>query len=148
MDALSRMLEAVVVDGGFLSGFSVGGVNISHLVFVDDTLLLCELDNGHILYLRALQICFEAVFGLKVNLLKSEMVPVDIVNNVQDLANILGCKVSSLPLKYLGLLLGAAFKAKSIWEGVLEKNDRRLAGWKMIYLSKGGRLTLIKSIGK
>jgi hypothetical protein len=32
------------------------------------------------------------------------------------LANILGCGVSSLPIKYLGLPLGAPFKAKSCWE--------------------------------
>jgi hypothetical protein len=36
------------------------------------------------------------------------------VPNVSGLARILGCRVSSLPLKYLGLPLGALFKAKSI----------------------------------
>ncbi|KAG7942356.1 hypothetical protein I3843_16G098700 [Carya illinoinensis] len=62
------------------------------------------------------------------------------VRNLEGLGNILGCKVASLPLKYLGLPWGAAFKAKSIWVDVLEKLDRRLAGWKPSYLSKGGRL--------
>jgi hypothetical protein len=54
--------------------------------------------------------------------------------------------VSSLPLKYFGLLLGAPFKAKSIWDGLVEKIECRLAGWKMMYLSKGGRIISIKSI--
>jgi len=67
------------------------------------------------------------------------------VNNVDGLASILGCGVLSLPLKYLGFLLGAHFKAKLIWDGVIEKIDRYLAGWKMMYLSKGERITLIKS---
>lgn len=62
------------------------------------------------------------------------------------MANILDCKVASLPMKYLGFHLGVAyFKAKSVWEGVLEMIDRKLAGWKHIYLLKRGRLTLIKS---
>jgi hypothetical protein len=40
---------------------------------------------------------------------------------------------------------GNFYKAKSIWNGVIEKIDSRLASWKMMYLSKGGRVTLIKS---
>jgi hypothetical protein len=36
------------------------------------------------------------------------------VPNMSGMANILGCRVSSLPLKYLGLLLGAPIKAKSV----------------------------------
>ena len=44
-------------------------------------------------------------------------------------------------MKYLGLPLGALFKAKSIWDEV----ELCLAGQKKMYLSrKGGRVTLIK----
>ena len=48
-------------------------------------------------------------------------------------------------MKYQGLPLGAKFKDKSIWNPILEKMERRLAGWKRLYLFKGGRVTLIKS---
>ena len=48
-------------------------------------------------------------------------------------------------MKYLGLPLGAKFKDKSIWNPILEKMEKRLAGWKRLYSSKGGRVTLIKS---
>jgi hypothetical protein len=48
---------------------------------------------------------------------------------VEGLANIVGCRVSSLPLKYLGLSLGALFKAKSIWDDIIEEmSDVWLAG--------------------
>jgi hypothetical protein len=92
-----------------------------------------------------LLLSFEAVSGLKINLDKSVLVPVGHVDNMDDLAGILGCGVSSLPLKYLGLPLGAPFKAKSSWDEVVGKIERRLASWKQLYLSKGGRVTLIKS---
>jgi hypothetical protein len=64
---------------------------------------------------------FEAVSGLKVNLAKSELVPVSHVDNVEGLACILGCGVSFLPLKYLGLPLGAPYKAKAILANCIEK---------------------------
>lgn len=37
------------------------------------------------------------------------------------------------------------FKSKGIWDLILEKRERILAGWKKVYYSKGGQITLIKS---
>jgi hypothetical protein len=52
---------------------------------------------------------------------KLELAHVGNVNNVDELTGILGYEVSSLPLKYLGLPLGASFKTKSIWEVLLRR---------------------------
>lgn len=54
-------------------------------------------------------LCFKVLLGSKVNLAKSELIPVDNVDDVDGLADILGCKVSSLPLMYLDLPLGASY---------------------------------------
>jgi hypothetical protein len=48
-------------------------------------------------------------------------------------------------MSYLGMPLGANFKSKAVWNSILEKIEHKLAGWKSLYLSKGGRLTLLKS---
>jgi hypothetical protein len=85
------------------------------------------------------------VSGLRINLGKSELVPIGKVDDVKSLAHILGCRIGSLPMTYLGMPLGASFKSLSIWNGVIEKVERRLASWKKLYLSKGGRVTLIHS---
>lgn len=69
-------------------------------------------------------------FGLKVNLDKSELVPVGKVSNVEDLSDILGHRVSKLPMTYLGLPLGSIFKEKDVLNAVIEKMERQLAGLK------------------
>ncbi|KAG6710844.1 hypothetical protein I3842_05G022800 [Carya illinoinensis] len=95
--------------------------------------------------MRALLLYFEVASDLKVNFDISKLVPVGNVRNIRQLANTLGCKVSSLLMNYLGLPLGVASKAKSFWDTVIEKIERRLTGWKRLYLSKGSRITLIKN---
>lgn len=57
--------------------------------------------------------------GLKINLAKSEIVPVSEVG--EGLASILECRVASLPMKYLGLPLGASRKASTMYNDIIEK---------------------------
>jgi hypothetical protein len=79
--------------------------------------------------MRLLFTSFKAVSGLKINLNKFEMVLVGNVPNLNSLAAIMGCKTIQLPMTYLGLPPGANFKSKSIWDPILEKMERKLAGW-------------------
>ena len=149
MEALSCMLVAATTAGQFL-GFTVGNatgslMTVSHLLFADDTLIFCDADNNHITALHGILSRFEEMSGLKINLGKSKLVPIRDVPDLHELVEILGCRESALSLKYLGLPLGATFKDKTIWNSILKKMERRLAGWKWLYLSKGGKVTLIKS---
>jgi hypothetical protein len=141
MEAFSRMLGAIT-SRGWISGFSVGSCDQTRIVVSH---LFCGADASQIRHIGALLVCFEAVSGLKINLPKSALIPVGLVDNVEHLAELLGCGTSSLPLKYLGLQLGAPFKLKSMWAELVDLMSRRLAPWKRTYLSKGGKIALIKS---
>ena len=55
------------------------------------------------------------------------------MEDIEELAVELGCKVGLLPIVYLGLPLGAHHKAVSIWDGVEERMRKRLAQWKRLY---------------
>ncbi|RVW66489.1 hypothetical protein CK203_066071 [Vitis vinifera] len=93
------------VDGGFLLGCRVKGrseegVQISHLLFVDDTLVFFQASQDQLTYLSR-------------------------VENIDDVALDFGCRVGSLPSTYLGLLLGAPFKSVTVLDGVEERFLRR-----------------------
>ena len=149
IEVFSRMVKRMEA-AGLVSGFRADGrggrgESVSHLLFADDTILFCDAEVEQVLHVRLLLLCFQAVTGLKVNVAKSEMVPIGEVNNANALAEILGCRVGALPMTYLGMPLGASHKSPSIWNPILEKIKRKLAGWTKLYLSKGGRMTLLKS---
>ena len=97
------------------------------MLFADDTILFCDAEVEQVLDVQLKLLGFQAVIGLKVNVTKSEIVPIGEVNNVQALAEFLGCRVGALPMTYLGMPLGASHKSPSIWNPILEKFERKLA---------------------
>ena len=97
MEVFSRMLRRVE-GAGLIRGFKIkgrrdGGESVSHLLFANDTILFCDADVEQILHIQFLLLSFQAVTGLKVNVHKSEMVPIGEVDDVHALAEILGCSV-------------------------------------------------------
>jgi hypothetical protein len=57
------------VEGG-VEGGSGGSLNISHLLFADDTFIFCYENMENVCALRCVLLWFEAIMGLRVNLNK------------------------------------------------------------------------------
>ncbi|XWS30038.1 hypothetical protein CRYUN_Cryun24cG0083600 [Craigia yunnanensis] len=94
---------------------------------------------------RVLQ-CFQIMSGLKVNFHKSSLIGIDIEQHIlEGWADAISCKTKNLASINLGLPLGASSKSLEIWKSVVIKFERRLVGWKSLYLSMRGRITMLKS---
>ena len=88
---LRRVEGAGLIRGFKVEGRRGGGECVTHLLFADDTILFCDADVEQILHIWLLLLSFQAVTGLKVNVHKSEMIPIGEVDDVHALAEILGC---------------------------------------------------------
>ncbi|XP_047260433.1 uncharacterized protein LOC124893483 [Capsicum annuum] len=147
MEGLSNMIH-IAKERAWIRGFQVGSwetnnVEITHLQYADDTLVFCEVEKDQMLFLRVIFIIFEVVSDLHINWGKSFIYPINEVADVDNLAAILGGRVGELPTIYLGMPLGAKSKAKGIWNGVIEKCEKKLTHWNSQHLFLGGRLTMI-----
>ena len=79
---------------------------------------------------------FEAILGLRINLIKSEIIPIGWVDNVGELVVELGCGIDSLPSSCLGLPLRGPHKSMGVWETIEERFCKKMASWKRQYISK------------
>nr|XP_025628683.1 uncharacterized protein LOC112721874 [Arachis hypogaea] len=109
VDVLHRMIGEAVRNGR-ITPLLLGRDNIelSHLQFADDTILFCPPDEGTIRNYHRLLRCFELMSGLAINFEKSSLIPVSCERMwVRRMCRLLGCKEASLPVRYLGIPLGA-----------------------------------------
>ena len=122
-------------------------VKVSHLQFADDTLFFLKENEDNIRTLYSALKIFCTVSSLKINFGKSTLLGINLEEEeVGYLTALVECSVGVWPIKYLGLPLGDNPNRKSFWEPVVTKVAKRLDGWKRAFLSRGDRLTLIRSV--
>ena len=73
---ISRAKEDSFIEGFWVKERNDAGVEVSHLFFADDTLIFCNASKENLEYLSWVFMWFEACSGLKINLEKSELIPI------------------------------------------------------------------------
>jgi hypothetical protein len=75
------------------------------LQYVADTILFVEKDVSYARNLKCILTCFELMSGTGINYRKNELVPINLESKdeIISFANIFGCSVGTLPIKYLGI---------------------------------------------
>jgi len=159
-DPLAPFLFLLVADGfnglmtnavnrNLFTGFEVkrGGLVVSHLQYVDDTLCIGEPTVENLWLLKAVLRGFEMASGLKVNFHKSSLIGVNVQRKFMEAAcRFLHCREGVVPFKYLGLPVGANSRSLSTWEPMLEQLKKRLNSWGNKYVSLVGRIVLLNSV--
>ena len=126
MEVFSLLVDKVI-SGGFLIRYNLKGrngdaMNLSYLLFENDTLVFYSAFEDQMVYLSWILLYFEALSRLKFNLEKSAILLVGDVVNIEQLACELGCKAGTLPSTHLGLLpLGIRQNSLRVWEGIEER---------------------------
>lgn len=121
-------------------------MEICQLIYVDDSVIFCEAKEDQIRYIRVILVILEVVSGLRVNWRKNGLFPIKEVAQMQRLANILGCRIEQFPTTYLGMPLGSKHKELLIWDGIIQRSEKKLVIWNSQHLSLGGRHTLINVV--
>jgi hypothetical protein len=113
------------------------------LQFTNDTLILIESSLQGIVILKPLLLSFENMFGLKINLGKSEAIVVGTTDAEKvRWASLINCKLGSFPFTYLGMPMSDRPLRVSDWEFLTEKVTHRVDPWQGLFLASAGRLEL------
>lgn len=119
--------------------------SIKALQYADDTAVVANGSKQSITLLKITLNLFAKVSGLQINYAKSCFVPFNMTpEQIRQTTNILGCRRTVLPVKYLGMPLPISAPGRDQYLPLIEKMDRKLQGWNRSLISRGG-LQLVKS---
>ena len=130
-------------------GLSFGnGVTLTHVLFVDDIILVCDGSEQSLLSPREVLNCFCNASGMVVNEDKSTIPHAGLeyfeISFLQDVFTFPLSKIET-GLKYLGFHLKPCRYLIKDWDWLIAKVEKRVTNWSYRWLSKGGKLILIKS---
>eukprot|EP00253_Pinus_taeda_P002842 PITA_02842 len=148
-EGLSQLLLKAKREGSIKGLEVAGNLFITHLLFVDDILLFC---NGSLFEFKKIKEVLELFMratGMLVNYRKSQLITEGLNRQeISQLTAILPLETSKLgdPFKYLGFWLKPDNYKKQDWSWLVAKIEARITHWSFRWISRAGRLTLIKSV--
>jgi hypothetical protein len=99
------------------------------LQYEDDTLLILHGSIQQATYAKAILDAFTIFSGLKINYQKITIVPLHMPQQgSENVAQILGCPILSMPCTYLGLPMSMNKISRAHLQTVIQRVDRRLPG--------------------
>eukprot|EP00253_Pinus_taeda_P006109 PITA_06109 len=122
---------------------------ITHLLFVDDILIFTNGNHNELKEFKCIFDLFLKATSMQINSGKSQVCFADFERRERNrMTNIFPFPFQSLedPFKYLGFWLKPTVYKKEDWNWLIAKIESRISHWSFRWLSRAGRLTLIKSV--
>lgn len=148
-EGLSRAIKEAKAQGRFKGVQIVQNLFITHLLFVDDVLIFCSGTRGDTRVLQEILDLFSKVIGMEINAEKSTLSTHLLRHEeVEELTRVFPFNTTCLDegLTYLGFSLKANMHLKKDWSWLIGKVKKRLKVWSHKWLSRAGRLVLVKSV--
>jgi len=145
-DPLQCIIE-VAANRGILIPILPKVANLRCSLYADNVAIFADPSSLELEHLHRILAFFGDCSGLKINISKTEIFPIRLVDSVvtQLLQNFPG-KIAKFPGKYLGLPLHIRKLCKVEVQPLIDKIGARLPGWKGRLLSAAGRETLVKTV--
>jgi hypothetical protein len=146
IDPLQRIIE-IAAQKGILRPILPKAANLRCSLYADDAAIFANPSALELDHLYTLLNFFGDCSGLKINISKTEVFPIQVDSNsiTQLLQNFLR-KICKFPRKYLGLPLHIRKLRKIEVQPLIDKIGARLPGWKGKLLSTSRRETLVKTV--
>lgn len=149
-DVLSRKLTQEKQIGTIPGIRIVQGIApVNHALFADDSILLGGASMRIASAFKTILQQYCNITGALVSERKSVVYSWNIDQYATDrIANVLGFKGYALweKIKYLGLPLTRGSNQNQLWEEVISKFKKKITAWGGVWLTMGGKLTLIRSV--
>lgn len=100
---------------------------VSHLQFADDTVIFCNNGVEEILTIRRILRGFQLVSALEVNFSKTKLGGVGIQSQAVEVWLVTSCGIEKLPLKYLGIPLGANPRRSATRQPIIDRVKKKLS---------------------
>jgi hypothetical protein len=145
MDLLHRMIE-MAADAGLLGRSLPKEAKLRCSLYAYDAGVFVKVDKEDLKVLKRILEVFERCSGMKINFDKTEIFPIRYPETLwPNLMEVFPRKYSKFPRKYLGLPLRFRNVKRVYVQLLIDKINKRPAGWKGKLLSKADMETLIKS---
>ena len=127
-----------------------GGTKLSHLFFVNDSLIFCKASIKECIALQRILNIYEKALGQQLNQAKTSLFfSSNTLGEIrEEIKNRFGAQVIKQHENYLGLPSLVGRRKRNTFNEIKENLGKKLVGWKEKMLSKAGKEVLIKVVAQ